>query len=224
MPSLVKDSTDNSIDIFIPDSSATDGSGLTGLDYDSAGLTIYYRRGRAGAATSITPADLGADPTAAHADGGFAEIDATNKPGWYRLDLPDALAATGVDAVSLSIVGATNAAPVNVRIYLVDQITVDSSGRVRSQDEPYFRGTFAGTPTATAAETATAAIQAYPNDYFNTTWELMICDGPAKGQRRIVTDFVTGSGGGTGFTYGAINASYLPVSGNAFILSQIAAT
>lgn len=111
--------TDQSIDIFISDADSTTGAGKTGLAYNTASLTCYYRRGHTGTPTQITLATL-ANAQAAHSDGGFVEIDATNMPGAYRLDLPDALAATGVDKVTLFLHGAADMVPLVARIALMD--------------------------------------------------------------------------------------------------------
>lgn len=63
--------------------------------YNSAGLTLSYVRDKA-AAVSITPATQTA--AGAHSDGGFVHV----ANGLYRVDLPDAACATGVDAVMVT--------------------------------------------------------------------------------------------------------------------------
>lgn len=109
--------TDQTIDVFIQNSTSTGGAGLTGLAFDSAGLSCYYRKGATGAATALTLATLATIGTA-HADGGFKEIDATTMPGLYRLDLSDTIVAS-VGAVSLMLKGATNMAPTVVELAIV---------------------------------------------------------------------------------------------------------
>lgn len=93
------DSTNQTIYVRLRD--ATTGLAKTGLVWNSAGASAYYTRTRA-AAAAITLATL-ASPSAAHSDGGFVEVDATNAKGLYRLDLPDAAVASGVDYVLVSI-------------------------------------------------------------------------------------------------------------------------
>ena len=66
-----------------------------GYTFDSAGIDLNYRRDGA-VVTSITEASLGA-LTTAHTDGGFLQV----ANGRYRLDLPDAACATGVDQVTV---------------------------------------------------------------------------------------------------------------------------
>lgn len=104
------------VTVFIQDSSVTTGAGLTGLVFDSAGLSAYYSRQR-GAATAITLATLAA-ATSNWTSGGFKEISAANMPGVYRLDLPDAALTGGSRYVSVMLKGATNMAPCLLEIDL----------------------------------------------------------------------------------------------------------
>ncbi len=78
---------------------STTGLGKTGLVFGD--ITASFTRTRA-ARAAITPITL-ASASAAWASGGFIEVDATNQPGLYRLDIPDAAFATGVDKVIVSI-------------------------------------------------------------------------------------------------------------------------
>lgn len=102
--------------IWIQDSSSTTGAGLTGLLYNSAGLTAYYVTER-GSATSITLATL-ASATAAWSSGGFIAVDGTTMPGLYRFDVPNAVFATADKSVVL-LKGATNMAPVVLEYQIV---------------------------------------------------------------------------------------------------------
>lgn len=88
------------ITLYQDDSGTNPGSAKTGLTFESAGIKLYYTRALAAAAV-INPATQ--TVTGAHSDGGFVEISATNAPGLYRLDLPDAACATGVDYVIVSV-------------------------------------------------------------------------------------------------------------------------
>lgn len=107
--------TSQSIDIFIPDSASAVGAGKTGLAYNTASLTAYYRKGAAGSPTPISPLASLANAQAAWSSGGFVEIDATNQPGMYRLDLPN-VAVDTAGLVHLMLKGAAGMAPVPVRI------------------------------------------------------------------------------------------------------------
>ncbi len=112
-----KGKTSKMIEVFIQNSSVATGAGLTGLVFNSASLTWYYWRNGAGSASSVTLATM---TLGTWASGGFKEMDATNMPGWYQLGIPDAALASGADGVVMMLKGATNMAPVNLEIQLVD--------------------------------------------------------------------------------------------------------
>lgn len=85
---IAKGTTDYSVTIRIVDS--TDGTPETGVVFNTSGIDLWYRRPGA-AHTSITEATQ--TESGAHSDGGFVHIS----DGEYRLDLPDAAAASGVN-------------------------------------------------------------------------------------------------------------------------------
>lgn len=107
--------TSVTVNVFIQDSSSATGGGLTGLVFNSAGLTAYYCL-PAAAPVAIALATLAAN-NSAWSSGGFKEIDATNMPGWYRLDVPNAALASGRFS-SIHLKGATNMAPLPMEIAL----------------------------------------------------------------------------------------------------------
>lgn len=79
---------------------STTGALKTGLAYNSAGvLASYCRPGAARAAISLVTQTT----TGAWSSGGFVEIDATNAPGRYRLDIPDAALAAAADIYEADI-------------------------------------------------------------------------------------------------------------------------
>lgn len=94
--------------VWIRDSSSTVGAGLTGLAYNSGSLVASYVR-PGGSRTAITLATQ--TVTGAFSSGGFVEVDATNMPGLYRFDVPDAVFATGVNNAVVMLKGATNMEP-----------------------------------------------------------------------------------------------------------------
>jgi len=102
---VTKGATSNSVAVFIRDSSSSTGAGLTGLAYNTASLVASYVRPGA-ARTAITLATQ--TVTGAYSSGGFVEVDATNMPGVYRLDVPNAVFATGVNSAVVMLKGATN--------------------------------------------------------------------------------------------------------------------
>jgi hypothetical protein len=87
---------------------ASPGDPLTGLTYNAAGLTAYYRKGATGTPTAIALATL-ANAGASFSAGGLVELDATHCPGLYRFDAPDTvIASAGIASVTLT--GAPNLA------------------------------------------------------------------------------------------------------------------
>lgn len=128
MVKITPGATDQTIDVFIQDSSSTVGEGLTGLVFNTASLTCYYRRGATGTSTALTLVTQTVG--GAHSDGGFVEIDATNAKGLYRLDLSDAIVASGVPYVIVYLRGAANMAPTIVRVELETIQTGDSFARI----------------------------------------------------------------------------------------------
>lgn len=105
--------TSQTIDVFIQDTSQTNGTGLTGLAFNTSGLTAYYRAGGQGASTVIALATQTA--TGAWSSGGFCAVDATNMPGVYRLDIPNAILAASPYAI-IYLQGAANMAPIVAEI------------------------------------------------------------------------------------------------------------
>lgn len=84
--------TDQSVMIRIIDS--TDGTPEEGVTSATSGIDLRYRRGPLGAETALTESDLAAI-TSTHSDGGIKHI----REGYYRVDVPDAAFATGVNEV-----------------------------------------------------------------------------------------------------------------------------
>lgn len=114
---VTKGATSVILHVFVADSTAGDGSGLTGLVYNSAGLSAYYMRAGAASATAIS---LVTATVGTFASGGFKEIDATNLPGWYELHLPNAAVASGAAAVAIMLKGAAKMVPVCIVVQLTD--------------------------------------------------------------------------------------------------------
>lgn len=86
--------------LYIRDS--TTGAGKTGLVYNSSGAGASYMR-PVGTRQAITLATLAAADSA-WSSGGFKEVDATNMPGLYRFDPPNAAFAAGAGRVILQLV------------------------------------------------------------------------------------------------------------------------
>lgn len=106
--SVVGGTTSYITTIFIQDSASATGAGKTGLAFNTASLTAYYVR-PGSAAASITLATQ--TTTGAYSSGGFVEIDATNLPGFYRFDVPNAVLAASVKSAAIML-GAAGMVPV----------------------------------------------------------------------------------------------------------------
>ena len=118
-------STSQSIELYL---------GATGLTASTAGLSARYNRTRT-ASVAIT---LVARTIAqAWTSGGFAEVDSTNMPGVYRLDIPDAALAAGADDVTIVVRGAsgTNGAVMTVKLSSGGLTSAQTAAAV--WDEPY---------------------------------------------------------------------------------------
>jgi hypothetical protein len=75
---------------------------VTGLAFNTAGLIARYTRiSEVPVAITLVTQTV----TGAYVSGGFKEIDATNTPGLYRFDIPDAALAVGKDQVVISLHG-----------------------------------------------------------------------------------------------------------------------
>ena len=112
-------STSVILDVFVLDASASDGSGLTGLAHDSAGLTCYYHRASAASAVEV---ELVTMTVGTYTSSGFKEIDPTNMPGCYQLCLPNAAYISGASSVSVLMQGATDMAPLPLEVQLTSII------------------------------------------------------------------------------------------------------
>ena len=113
---LKEGTTNKLVRVFIQDSSSTTGAGLTGLVFNTSGLTGYYLPEGDASATSIT---LATATAGTYTSGGFKEVDATNMPGVYEVGLPDAVVdATSEGSVLVMLKGAANMVPTLMEIEL----------------------------------------------------------------------------------------------------------
>jgi hypothetical protein len=116
---LQQGATSQRIVVFIQSSTATDGSGLSGLAYNTSGLVWNYWRPDAGnaGATPITPATA---TRGTWTSGGFVQIDSTNLIGFYELGIPNAVlsASNTPNWAVMQLSGAAGMVPVNIEIQL----------------------------------------------------------------------------------------------------------
>lgn len=99
-------STSQSIELYL---------GAVGLTASSSGLSARYNRSRT---ASVNIPLVARTIGQAWTSGGFAEVDAVNMPGIYRVDIPDAALAAGADDVTLVVRGAsgTNGAVMTIKL------------------------------------------------------------------------------------------------------------
>lgn len=107
--------------VFIADSSSTTGAGLTGIVFNTSGLTAYYHRDTDTTATAISLVTMTAGT---FTSSGFKEIDSTNMPGWYQFCPPNAALASGAASVAFHLKGVTNMAPLPIEVDLDAQVDV----------------------------------------------------------------------------------------------------
>lgn len=182
--------------LFVRDS--TTGLPKTGLVFNSAGAVGSYVRPRA-ARVAITLATLAA-PTSAWSSGGFKEIDATNTPGLYRFDPPDAAFAAGANRVVFQL-GFTGALvePLDVALTpmpdLLTGAVVTNGGNGASSFDTDLTGTSAAS--------------------YNNMWVLFRTGTNAGVVRRVADGgFTTG----TGFLTVSVAFPGTPATGDAFVL------
>jgi len=96
---------------YISITQSNSGAPLTGLTYQSSGLTAYYIR-PGGTPTSISLASQ--TVSGAFTSGGFVAVDNTNMPGLYRIDIPNAVFASGVTKATVYLRGAGNMNPIRI--------------------------------------------------------------------------------------------------------------
>jgi hypothetical protein len=141
---ITKGATSQSFFVWIADSSSTVGAGLTGLVYNAGSLVASYARpGAVRTAISLATQTV----TGAFSSGGFVEVDATNMPGLYRFDVPDAVFASGVNSAAVMLKGATNMVPCVMEFTLAG---FDLQTALQSVNATQFAGT--AYATALAAE------------------------------------------------------------------------
>lgn len=195
--------------VFIQNSSVSTGAGLTGLVFNSGGLTADYCVER-GARVNIPLVTQTA--TGAYSSGGFVAVDGTNMPGLYRFDIPNAVFATaGADKAVVMLKGATNMAPVLLEYQIVGY-NPDDAVRLGLTAIP---NVAQGTTGSIALGNATGAVTVVTNNdktgyalsgtqTFNVTGNIT---GNLSGSVGSVTGNVTGSVGSvTGSVAGSVGS------------------
>lgn len=233
---IKKGATDQIIYLDILDSASTTGGRKTGIAYNASGLLAYYTRAGA-AAAQITLATQTA--AGAHSDGGWVQVDATNAPGIYRLDLPDAVCATGVDSVIVTVCGASGMVEASVEIQLsaVDFQTSTNmglsalptanpaasnglptvgtgSGQISPTSGAAVFVANTGTATGGAVNTITLASGASAVDSFYKGMMVLILSGTGAGQARMISAYT----GATRYATVFINFATAPDATSVYVV------
>ena len=119
--SIPAGTTSRILDVFIKDSTRTDGSGLGSLTYDTASLVGYWMRDTDVAATALT---LVAATPGTYTESGFVADD-SNMPGWYQLGIPDAAIASGAKSVRVMLYGALTMDSTNIEVELTGDVAAN---------------------------------------------------------------------------------------------------
>jgi len=97
----------------------TDGAPKTGLTFESGGIDVCYTRVETDNDVVVTAgAPATQTLTGVHSDWGFVEVDSTNAPGIYRLDIADGAFAAGAWSAVVSLI-CTGCDPVHIEFILV---------------------------------------------------------------------------------------------------------
>lgn len=128
LPPVKNGATSNIHNFTILDSSVTTYAGKTGLAFNTAGINISTICDNEATATTYTTAGsttqtiatLGTYVAPASTKASFKEVDATNLPGLYQIQLADArYAVANAKALTIEISGMTGAAATRLLIPLV---------------------------------------------------------------------------------------------------------
>lgn len=188
--------TDYSTLVFIPDPASTDGSGKTGLV--AADLTVSYTRVETDNDVTVTDATSSlnnlAALTSAHNDWGVLEVSSTLAPGLYRLDVADAVFASGAwTAVVYAMITSSAAAASPMEFVLVPFNPFDAATEIADAilDRDISSGTDSGSPTVRTLRQAvrflrnkwqvvTGTLTVYKEDDSTASWTASVStDGAA---------------------------------------------
>jgi hypothetical protein len=128
MPKIVPiNSVNYSEYVYIYRSDSYNSSPLTGLSSSTNGLKFYYQKRRT-SGTGVTLASQ--TPGGPWASCGIVELDSTNLPGYYRIDIPNEVFSTVYlsDVATVVLSGAANMQPVVLTYQLEPSISIASVG------------------------------------------------------------------------------------------------
>jgi len=194
-------STSQSIELYL---------GATGLTASTSGLTARYNRTRT---ASVSIPLVARTIAQAWTAGGFAEVDATNMPGVYRLDVPDAALAAGADDVTIVVRGAsgTNGAVMTIKLSSGGLTSAQTASAVWGADpSPYNDATTLGgvlNQTSSLAVSTDATVNQIPN----LVWDEPKSGHPTAGtfgaklQDNVLADELLSRDVGSGSGAGTVN-------------------
>lgn len=183
--------TSVTVELFIPDTSSAVGAGLSGVLFNTAGLTCKYLRQGAAVAVSVTLVTM---TLGTWASGGFIACGTVG--GRYQLGIPDAALAAGARYVVLDLYGAANMPPLSLEIELdavdyqdavgfgLSRLNTDVATLLEGQALVHRAALQSGSADrVTLALTASAEPQAYRGA------ALYVVSGPGAGNWRTITDY-----------------------------------
>jgi hypothetical protein len=194
-------STSQSIELYL---------GATGLTASTSGLTARYNRTRT---ASVSIPLVARTIAQAWTSGGFAEVDATNMPGVYRLDVPDAALAAGADDVTVVVRGAsgTNGAVMTVKLSSGGLTEAQTASAVWGADpSPYNDATTLGgvlNETRSVVGSTETTVQAIPQAVWDEPKSGHATPGTfgAKLQDNVLADELLSRDVGSGSGAGTVN-------------------
>jgi hypothetical protein len=185
--------------------SGSPGDPITGLAFNTASFTCYYRVGATGTLTAITLATQTVG--GAWSSGGFVEISSTNAPGGYRFDIPNAVIATAGES-NIWFNGATNLRAHQLKIIVtgVDLYDAVRGGMTSLQNLARVDGTAqAGTSTTLTLASNTTALQAPLGGV------IVIVSGTGAGEALKIAGL---TGGGTGTPIATMSDTWITTPDN----------
>lgn len=167
--------------IFIQDSTATDGSGKTGL----SAATCYWIAEGDSSPTELTISVSGTVGT--YSSGGLKEVSSSNMPGVYELGIPDACLDNTSDGSVLIMLKGTGIVPVLIEIEL-DKIDYRSDSYAKLEASA---GTIVNSTATSGSHSTTTMITNLTetqNDHFNGR-VIVFTNGTLSGQATNITDY-----------------------------------
>lgn len=125
---IQKNSTGVILPIFLQDLSSPIGAGLSGVLYNSSGLSCYYKKNTDSSVSTVT---LVNGTVGTYASSSFIRVNDSLVPGDVELCLPNAAfvaPASGNYFLTATLRGVANMLPVKIDIQLVDPATSGSGG------------------------------------------------------------------------------------------------